>query len=346
MLTTDKIALPWVAWPLAVAAGVAVAGGSLSYAPHGRINILWVWLIWAGLPLVGTVVSLVFACVGTSRPWLFQWRGRSSHWYPSRRQRLHMLWLMQVFWCLVALGILIGYCALLLFSDLAFGWSSTLVQEPAAATRFASALAWPWQHLWAEAVPSAELIRATQFQRINPMGTGTAMAGDWWRFLMASLLFYNLLPRLLLSLGFYLPWRWQSQSQSRLDIRRAAPMAKPKVKRAGTSRKARSADWQTAPHLHWELDGETESFGLGSWSQDEQRLTHILASKPQRLLWRVKAVRSPVAELSDLVERARQHGVREQALWALQDDHTEPARHIASWRAFARQHHLVWIDDE
>lgn len=344
MLTTQKIAVPFYVWPLAVVAGIAVAAGSLSYAPEGRINVLWVWLIWAGVPLAGALLSLAFGGFGSSRPWLFQWRDRSVQWHPSRQQRRHMLWLLHAFWCLVALGILIGYCALLLFSDLAFGWSSTLVQKPAIATRFAGWLAWPWQHIWPGAVPSADMIMATQFQRINPAGTDATAAGQWWRFLMASLLFYNLLPRFLLTLGFYLSWRWRAHPI--LDIRAPASTTKSPVSRGSQPVEAPLAEWQTAQPMDWELDDQTTSFGLRTWPEDEQQLSQVLASKPQRLLWRVKAGRSPVAELSDLVDRARVNGVREQAVWALRDRDTDPARHIASWRAFAHKHQLVWINDE
>jgi hypothetical protein len=341
----NRIAVPFYVWPLAFVAGILVAAGSLSYSPQGRINVLWVWLIWAGLPLLGTLASLFFAAFGSSRPWLFQWGKRSFSWYPSPAQRAHMLWLLQAVWCVFGLGMLTGFLALLLFSDLAFGWSSTLVQDPETALSAAQWLALPWQPLWPSAVPTAEMIAATHYQRINPTATDPALAGQWWRFLMASLIFYNLLPRTLLAAVFYIRWRWRLQPQ--LSVRSSSPL---------TNRNAHHPEltqdtldhWQQALRVNWELQDATgaATLGLRSWSEDEVQLNQLLDKKPHQLLWQVKASRSPVAELSDLMTKARQAGVQRQALKAQTDAETEPERHLASWQAFARQHQLIWIADE
>lgn len=342
MLKTDKIAIPFYIWPIAGVAGIALAAGSLSYAPQGRINVLWVWLIWAGLPLLGSLASLFLALFGSSRPWLFQWRNRSFQWYPTRQQRLLMLWLLQAVWCVAGLGMLFTYWVLLLFSDLAFGWSSTLVQDPALALRAAEWLAAPWQALWPEAIPSAEMVAATQYQRIAPTASEPALAGAWWRFLMASLITYNLLPRVLLALFFYLRWRWQERPQIQVrgkslqDARQRGDVAL--VEDSGEN-------WLDATPVAWELKEATAAavLGLHAWADDEKRLGDLLAQGPKKLLWHVKASRSPVAELSDLMLQAGRHGVKQQALWARPDQETDPERHLASWRAFARQHQLVWI---
>lgn len=342
MRNTETTAVPFYIWPLAGIAGIAVAAGSLSYAPQGRINVLWVWLLWAGLPLLGSLASLVFALFGSARPWLFHWRNRAFQWYPTPQQRLHMLWLLQAVWCVLGLGMLVGYWALLLFSDLAFGWSSTLVQNPALAQRAAESLALPWQTLWPKAVPSAEVIVATHFQRIAPTATEPALAGAWWRFLMASLLVYNLLPRVLLALVFYVRWRWYQQPQIR--VHNASPQDSRKPTQA-TLVEDSPEHWRDATLLSWELEdpAATAVFGLQSWQHDEKRLHGVLAQGPQKLLWQVKASRSPVEELSDLMSQVRQQGIGHQAIVAKADAETDPERHLASWQAFARRHQLVWI---
>ena len=120
LLHGQTISIPFYIWPLAVLAGLVIAAGSLSYAPYGRINILWVWLIWAGLPTLGSLVSVLLTPLASRQPWLFRWGRGTPHWYPTPVQRLHMIWLVQLVWCLVAVGMLIGYLLLLLFSDLEF----------------------------------------------------------------------------------------------------------------------------------------------------------------------------------------------------------------------------------
>ena len=344
ILHGHTISIPFYTWPLAVLAGLVVAAGSLSYAPYGRINILWVWLIWAGLPALGTLMSLLLTPLASRQPWLFRWGRGRPHWFPTPVQRLHMIWLVQVVWCLVALGMLIGYLLLLLFSDLAFGWSSTLLQDNDFVARAVRWLALPWQWLWPSAVPTESLVAATQYQRIVPGEGDPAMAGQWWRFLMASLLFYNLLPRVVLAVIFYGRWRWFTRSE--LTVR-GSPSASINAHKVEPLREESAVHWQSAIRVQWEYSGSDDaiSFGKSSWSDDEATMTRLSEQQPARLLWQVEAERSPVAELGDLISLARASGVTEQAVSVRSGAKTDPARHLASWRSFALQHQLVWISD-
>ncbi len=344
LLQDHKIYLPFFIWPLAVIAGIVIAGGSLSYAPYGRINILWVWLIWAGLPALGSLFSLLFILVGSNRPWLFRLGRNHLRWYPTPGQRLHMIWLVQMLWCLVALGMLMGYLVLLLFSDLAFGWSSTILEDRNTISRAVHWLALPWWSLWPAAVPTESLVAATQYQRVVPGEGDPAMAGQWWRFLMASLLLYNLLPRAVLAGIFYGRWWWSTREE--LTVRGNAS-----VGARGDSDAPFREDvvdhWRSAVPVHWEYpaSGDVISFGEASWSEDENTMAKLLERRPDGLLWQVKAERSPVAELADLIALARGRGINRQALWVHSGVATDPARHLASWHVFARQHGLVWITD-
>ncbi len=336
-----RLRLPLWIWFLALAAGFVFAAASLNYAPNDRINILWLWLLWAGLPLLGSLVSLGFLLCGRHRPWLFRWRGRSFNWYPKADQRLHMLWLLQGFWLLLGLGMLLGFGVLLLLTDLAFGWSSTLVDDAGEFLQLVQFLSLPWQAVWPEAVPDAVLMEATRFIRIAPDISGTESAGDWWRFLMASLICYNLAPRALLGLGVYLRWRALRASFPNLSQVGSSGNYQPA---ANQLRESDQANWQSVPALSWELPGaEGHGFGLGQWQADKRALEAVLEQQPQRLLWRVNASRSPVAELADLVQLARELGVEEQGLLAVADSSTRRERHIASWRSFCRRQQLIWV---
>ena len=90
---------------------------------------------------------------------------------------------------------------LITFSDLAFGWSTTLDADPAVVTRVVQWIAWPWAALMPPAVPSAELVEQSQFFRLEG---GAATAGEphalgaWWPFTILALVAYGLVPRLAL----------------------------------------------------------------------------------------------------------------------------------------------------
>lgn len=331
-------------WLLALSLGLLLAGASLSYAPGGRLNVLWLWLLWAGLPLLASLVALVVMLLGRERPWLFRFGERKLHWFPSKAQRWSMLWLLQVFWLWVGLGLILGFWLLLLLTDLAFGWSSTLLDAGAGPLAFLQGLAWPWQHLWPAAVPDPALMEATHYVRIDPQAGTVRRAGDWWPFLMASLVFYNLLPRGLLAAFSY--WRWRRCQFQKGQARLSAPDLDPdnRVQALPPLRQEPLTDWQTATRVDWALDsGAQHALGHSGWREDQKTLEAVLATSPERLLWRVTANRSPLAELSDLMARATALGVREQGLIAITDRQTREHRHLASWRRFARDQQLVWV---
>lgn len=338
--------LPWWLWLLALLAGCLLALGSLSYAPAGRINLLWLWWLWAGLPLLGSLVALAMLFLGRGRPWLFRWRQRSLHWYPDRRERLVLFARVQLWWLLLGLGLLATYLLLLLFTDLAFGWSSTLIQDPARVEAFIRAIASPWASFWPAAAPDTPLIEASRYLRIAPTTGDPSLAGDWWPFLLASLLTYNLLPRLLLAGLSLVLLRWHQHSA--LQLR--APDTGPGLGPVADSQRDLLSHWQSVPRLAWELapaqarDAQLH-LGLGDWAAEEQALRQSLVAAPERLVWRVNASRSPVAELADLQRLAQQLGVRQQALELVVNAQTDPQRHVASWRAFANRQQLVWLEE-
>lgn len=356
LLTFQTSGYSRLLWPLALLLGLGLAAGSLSYTPAGRINVLWIWLIWAGLPLVGSLVCLWAIFFGGERPWLFRWGSRTLHWHPSTRQRLEMLAILQRLWRVLAIGMLLGYWMLLLFTDLAFGWSSTLLDDSNLITSLARSLAWPWHSLWPGAVPDADLVAATRYVRIDPnLGDPQVqMAGNWWKFLMASLICYNYLPRLVLS-GI-IAWRLRGLSDRALEIR--GPQDSSGLvsdSHAPSAQQDLLTHWNNAQTICWELDDAHDpaasmgsaaaNMGKASWSEDEAAMKQLLIQRPTRLLWRVNASRSPVAELADLIAMGRAAGVNEQALFAVANASTDPARHIASWKTFAEQQQLVWLKE-
>ena len=101
------------------------------------------------------------------------------------------------------LGALTGCLYLVVFSDLAFGWSTTLQTDPGELKALTDLLAWPWAGLVPQGRPSLELIEVTRYFRFQAgalpgiSDSSPAMLGGWWPFLLLCLLVYGLLPRLL-----------------------------------------------------------------------------------------------------------------------------------------------------
>jgi hypothetical protein len=89
---------------------------------------------------------------------------------------------------------------LVTFSDLAFGWSTTLEADPAAITRGVQKIARPWAALVPAAVPSAELVEQSQFFRLegSEASASPRALGAWWPFTILALVTYGLAPRLAL----------------------------------------------------------------------------------------------------------------------------------------------------
>lgn len=96
-----------------------------------------------------------------------------------------------LFWSQVAaaafnVAALVTAFALITFTDLAFGWSTTLGADTALVGRLVEIVAWPWKSLFPAAVPDLALIEQSRFFRLEraaelPAGASRELAG-WWSF--------------------------------------------------------------------------------------------------------------------------------------------------------------------
>ena len=116
--------------------------------------------------------------------------------------------LLQGFGVAFNVGALVCFTGLVVFSDLAFAWSTTLSLDAETFGGLARALAAPWGWLWPAGVPSEELVELSRYSRLEAAYAGATagraidptLVGAWWRFLFAAVAFYGLLPRLTLLL--------------------------------------------------------------------------------------------------------------------------------------------------
>ncbi|MEM1027423.1 MAG: DUF2868 domain-containing protein, partial [Planctomycetota bacterium] len=90
-----------------------------------------------------------------------------------------------------------GAMQLIVFSDLGFGWSTTLQREASDMHALTTALALPWQAALPDAVPPAGLVEATQTYRAENFTLSVAAkdSAKWWPFLVMAMVVYGVLPR-------------------------------------------------------------------------------------------------------------------------------------------------------
>jgi hypothetical protein len=136
--------------------------------------------------------------------------GMGERLYARVRRAQLFVW-SQILGLAFAAGALAATLAFVVFTDLAFGWSTTLDVDASLVHRMAATLAGPWQWLWPGAVPSLDLVETTRYFRIAPLNDSEVhfidpiRFGGWWPFLVMALAVYALVPRCL-ALGF--GWLW------------------------------------------------------------------------------------------------------------------------------------------
>jgi len=140
-----------------------------------------------------------FAALPDSVARLFAWHaGRSA---ANRFAKWQLLFWSQCAAVAFNIAALVTAIALVTFTDLAFGWSTTLdvgTREVHALTQVISA---PWQVIAPAAVPDAVLIENSRFFRLEDATTiprRPEAFTPWWPFIVSALLVYGLLPRVLL----------------------------------------------------------------------------------------------------------------------------------------------------
>jgi hypothetical protein len=112
----------------------------------------------------------------------------------------------QIFGVSFNLAALTGCFYRIVFSDVAFGWSTTLHLNAAAFHSVAEALSAPWSWLFPKGVPTLTMVELTQYSHLEgkyllraagERSADPSLVGGWWPFLLLSIGTYGLLPRLI-----------------------------------------------------------------------------------------------------------------------------------------------------
>ena len=187
--------------------------------------ILTLLLLPGWIPGLGVVRDAVSG-ISPSR-WVGVWLDRYSRlnlfstYSDQRRRSSFARWQLVVFsqWLAVGffLGVLLVAWLLVVVTDLAFGWSTTLQADSAVVYGALNTLASPWSAWLPVAVPDLELVEASRFYRLEADGRSSARAvqlGEWWPFVLMVIIVYGLLPRVAMLVAGY--WRLRLATRSLL----------------------------------------------------------------------------------------------------------------------------------
>jgi hypothetical protein len=239
-----RSALHLTGFLLALAAAILGWGATLAafyFDGSGRVNAVLVLALLVALP-GAMIIPFVFAalparivqCVpgagalaalartfsaGRLAPWL--WRifpadlrdglglvsgrmDRHQRLYSSLQKWALLNW-SQWFAVVFQVTALVACVILVVFTDLAFGWSTTLTTGDGALDarrvhRVTTVVAAPWGWALPDARPSLELIQESRYFRVAAEPVSRAQAarlGGWWQFVVLTMAVYGLLPRVL-----------------------------------------------------------------------------------------------------------------------------------------------------
>ena len=204
--------------------------GSLAFAFDGSypVNLLALLGIIVGIPGLLLLVTLILLLPGgvpggvpglaaardaisVINPgrwvaaWLDRFSGLSLYGGFAANQSRFARWQLVVFsqWLAIGYftGVLLAGWILVVVTDLAFGWSTTLKLDAAMVYGLFDSLALPWRGWLPDAAPDLALVEASRFYRLetDPVSSDRAVQlGQWWPFVLMTIIIWGLAPRLLL----------------------------------------------------------------------------------------------------------------------------------------------------
>jgi hypothetical protein len=188
---------------LGLVVGFLIGYGVLSGDDLGRVNLLFVLILFAFLPVLGLVLSLAFLFTGGRKGlvgWILELPILPQHLAAevlslgiSGSRKSWLFYQTQIVTLSFACGSLLVYFLLLIGSDISFVWRSTLL-EAQDLLPVLQVLATPWL-FWSGAQPSLELLQQTQDFRLSAQSNVAPVLGQWWKYIFAAQCSYNLLPR-------------------------------------------------------------------------------------------------------------------------------------------------------
>ncbi|MBN2234471.1 MAG: DUF2868 domain-containing protein [Opitutales bacterium] len=228
--------LKWIVWIGSAIFGAAAATSLLVYNGTHPINVAWFLAILVMPQVLFSLISLTFTVV--VHP--FGWVPRPSATLAGRimlrlwsvfllrknaapheedaspgkelvaRMATHRKWLgwklytfSHISGVAFNLGILCATLFLITFSDRAFGWQSTIRVDARHVHMWVERIAFPWAAIWEEGqgYPTLSGIESSRVNLNAPPDQRDPQAlASWWSFLVLSIAFYGLIPRVVFAI--------------------------------------------------------------------------------------------------------------------------------------------------
>lgn len=342
-------------WMLMAGAGMFAMAGVLTVSVMQPINIWWPLWLFAFLPFLMTLVSLLVSLVRKPKTvkgqgLLFRWVNRVGFARFAGHERLlvrWMLWVRQFGLLAFLLSAIAAFFLIAMFQDIQFVWSSTFVRTADGMKIVFDIIALPWS--WFYDAPSVSQVAASHAGNLlsaKPMTENTM-----WTFVLMAVVFYGLLPRLVLvSFSYY-----RLRKQLARDIEASSDIEQFIVlHQHRESQNALVADKEfsglkpveilQATHdlVGWQL---TQSdfpliriLGVGDWQDDESWLTSEQAKRNKPVMMLADIWSTPTGELADcLAELSKKNKSVSLVIVAKQDLDARSETQIRSWQFFAEQ---------
>ena len=191
---------------IALILGSITAIGLLSYNGKNPVNVMYILFVVIVLPLFTIMITFLSGnSLLNSLQKIFL--HTKLEYIDTKLVKAYLLKNTQLFSLLFYVAFLLSFIMIVLTKDIAFVWSSTVDIAPQDFYNILKLFAYPWIKLFPQAMPSLQLIHDSQYFRLgnyihHDMITHAKYLGKWWKYIVASTLFYAIFLRFLTYLFF------------------------------------------------------------------------------------------------------------------------------------------------
>ena len=359
-----------VLWGAALMGCITMAG-LLSVGLGSPINLWLPLVLFALLPLLMSLLSSTqLWSGGRTRPghgylWLLKvFRLQSRPDWLTESPRLIWPWLnwqLQQAACVFLVAALLTFFGFATFQELHFVWSSTFIQQDDTMMTVLAAMSVPWS--WWLPSPGLDVVQATRYGTESDVQTGL------WPLVVAAIVFYGLLPRIVLLLLFrrqlkqrlvdsiecsgtveaFLNHQLQQVSQHALAVDDTQIEDVPvQVTVDATS----DLGWRLANQGQSDnavMPNLVRNLGLDDWQEEERWLASDAVALPHPVRMLVDFWQTPTGELEDCLQPIQANNSQLTLVLihapANRDAEREQAQ-LSSWRYFADNAGVTLVIEE
>ncbi|NVJ62374.1 MAG: DUF2868 domain-containing protein [Gammaproteobacteria bacterium] len=344
-------------WPtclVGLAIGLLLSFGVLTGDNQGRVNLLFLLVIFVAIPILSLVIASASFAMDKSINLaqlitLFSEKlgNKVKSRTPITIPKFNRDWLFlqsQFAAISYSAGSIFGLIFLLLFSDINFIWRSTIL-TPENVLPILEVIALPWW-FWPDAQPDFAILQATQDSRITTSIENPAVFAYWWPFVFATQIVYSLGLRiiaLLIAKQIILrKAKRQSQLMFSSQSSHSSPINEPNFVKAKVSHNlpvnSITINWAGFDNtILDQIEQVAKTDGVISAGPLANENDHLVAESDTRhQLVVVKAWEPPLGELSDYLQTTNglimPIDVKNNQLT------TPDANHLDEWCRFVAEH--------